>query len=95
MQELLRYLNYQPQLITEERFRKWQRDPVTREFFYDLFLSFFQEASDPLPSSTTEGTPVAYRRDGMREVVESCAEWAPESVLKQRLKEANTNDEQD
>lgn len=65
------------------------------ELYSELFKEFMSSLSEDLPLSVDAAIPVAFLRDGARQMLDSVWAWEPKSVRDEREKAGGTLEELD
>jgi hypothetical protein len=74
-------LNHKEQAISQEAFRLWKDDPVTRQLFFDCSKHALDDLIDPLPSgSIADVGAYAVAREATRDAMTAVIEWVPAEV---------------
>lgn len=92
MKDLLKKaLLYDKTPISLEQFSEWKRHPVTEALFTELLAAQISQYDDGLIEDMTHSLPVAFKREGARELLDTIFTWEPENVL--AIKEGDAVDE--
>lgn len=80
-------LHENQQALSSSQFHEWKQHPVTERLFTEFLAALLDQLDSELPANTNEALPVAFIRQGAKEMLYELWTWEPQGMIEDNRSE--------